>query len=138
MVRISSISPEGEGIDTGIVRYTTPERDGFMFIGWTGKSDIGSGSTYYPSDATINYNSIPEDGLDLFAAWTEGLYVVDYQGNGGTSTDGDSLTKHAAGKEGTLGVEANPFARSGNTFVGWNTKADGSGLSVSAGIILAR
>ena len=131
-VRISSASPEEEDIDTGIVRYTAPERDGFMFIGWTEENEVGSGGTYYPSDATLNYNSVPEDGLDLFAAWTEGLYLIGYQGNGGTSPNGGIYAKHGTGKEGTIRIDANPFTRSGYTFIGWNTKADGSGLSVPA------
>ena len=52
-----------------------------------------------------------------------------YDGNGNTSghTDG------TAGRPGDVKIAANGFARTGHTFTGWNTRADGSGTAYKAG-----
>lgn len=52
-----------------------------------------------------------------------------YDGNGNTSGHVDGVT----GRPGDVKVAANGFARTGHTFTGWNTRADGSGTAYKAG-----
>ena len=51
-------------------------------------------------------------------------YTVTYHANGGSGKTTDN-TAYAAGAKAT--VQTNGFTRSGYTFTGWNTKADGTG-----------
>lgn len=66
--------------------------------------------------------------MTLYAKWQGISYKVKFNGNG--STSGSMKTKtmtYGSGKK----LTANAFKKKGNTFTGWNTKADGSGKSYS-------
>ena len=52
-------------------------------------------------------------------------YTVTFDANGGNGTMSDQSTNI----DPELILEANHFTRDGDSFVGWNTKADGSGIS---------
>lgn len=58
-------------------------------------------------------------------------YTVTYDANGGSGTMTDKKSPYAYGAAAT--VLTNGFTRSGYTFTGWNTKADGKGTSCKAG-----
>lgn len=57
-------------------------------------------------------------------------YTVTYDANGGSGTMTDQNSPYAYGAEAT--VLTNGFTRSGYTFTGWNTQADGKGTSYKA------
>ena len=52
-------------------------------------------------------------------------YNISYHANGGTGTTGSSSHTYDTAKK----LTTNGFARKGYTFIGWNTKADGTGTS---------
>ena len=98
------------------------------------------------SDVTYNFNSnytfICIDGgasgtsiTSLSIEWTKDstptTYTVTYDANEGTGTMTDSNSPYASGA--TVTVLANSFTRSGYTFSGWNTRADGEGTAYAAG-----
>ena len=58
-------------------------------------------------------------------------YTVTYDANGGSGTMTDQNSPYAYGAVAT--VLTNGFTRSGYTFTGWNTQADGKGTSCKAG-----
>ena len=58
-------------------------------------------------------------------------YTVTYDANGGSGTMTDKNSPYAYGATAT--VLTNGFTRSGYTFTGWNTQADGKGTSCKAG-----
>ena len=58
-------------------------------------------------------------------------YTVTYDANGGSGTMTDQNSPYAYGAAAT--VLTNGFTRSGYTFTGWNTQADGKGTSCKAG-----
>ena len=96
----------------------TPDGQGL----WTSASAIGSNSK-----ATF-YNIINK-GYGAGIAYTEetnNTYTIKFNGNGATSGSTASMSM-------TYGVAknltANGFSKTGNAFIGWNTKANGTGTS---------
>ena len=98
-------------------------RTGYIFKGWNEKPD-GSGTdwtSYIGKPWTWTYTK----NVTLYAQWTPKTYTVTYNANGGNGTnvvdnatfDKDYITRN------------NAFTRTGYTFAGWNTKADGKGES---------
>ena len=101
-----------------------------VFLGWNTKDD-GTGTTYYPN-GTIKVTG----NMDLYARWgrrsstvtvtyhsnfdTDQTYVTDAEVNNARITVADYTT---------LGLPA----RTGYTFAGWNTEADGTGRTFAAG-----
>ena len=96
-------------------------RTGHTFAGWNTKAD-GTG-TAYQAGADVAY---PAEGrtLTLYAQWRPITYKVRFDGNGATSGMMSDLTATYDEKK-TL--PANRYAKSGETFAGWNTKADRRG-----------
>ena len=108
-------------------------KTGYTFSGWNTAAN-GSGTSYSPS-ATF---SMPSSNVILYAQWTPvapTTYTVTYNGNTNTSgtspTDGSS--PYTAGSSVTvLGNTGSPvLSKTGYTFSGWNTAANGSGTSYS-------
>jgi uncharacterized repeat protein (TIGR02543 family) len=101
------------------------KRTGYTFAGWNTKAD-GSGTTYKNKASVQNLTSTDGKTVKLYAQWTVNTYKIKYDGNGATSGTMSSSTK-TYGK--TSALKANAFTRTGYTFAGWNTKADGSGTA---------
>ena len=106
--------------NTGNLRRTD-----FAFSGWNTVED-GSGD-FYVGGAELLFSRSSR----LFAVWTQNAtYHVTYDGNGSTSgtvpTDANAYEQGA-----TVTVKGNTgtLARSGYTFTGWNSAANGSGAS---------
>ena len=92
---------------------------GHAFVGWNTAPD-GSGTSYSVGQSiTITAN------LTLYAIWIA-VYTVAFNANGGEGTMA-SITGT------TATVPSNAFSRSKHRFDRWNTKADGSGTSYTAG-----
>ena len=101
-------------------------KTGYTFNGWNTKSD-GTG-THYGSGATVT-GGLSE--ITLYAEWT---YTITYNGNSATSGSAPAAQSgKLAGKDVTLETNSGSLARTGYTFGGWNTKADGSGTHYAAG-----
>ncbi|MBR3871270.1 MAG: InlB B-repeat-containing protein [Paludibacteraceae bacterium] len=109
--------------ETKSLFYNTFEREGSIFVGWNTKAD-GSGDNY--SDGQ---NIQPTEDLTLYAQWEKIQYfIISFDANGGAGSMSTSMT---FGKGETKTLTANAFTRTGYTFTGWNTKADGTGTSYS-------
>lgn len=98
-------------------------RVGYTFSGWNTVSD-GSGSGY-SAGSTF---TMPASDMTLYAVWSINSYSVSYDGNGNTSGSAPSSNTYQYGTTVTAKT-AGSLARTGYTFDGWNTKADGSGTS---------
>ena len=59
-------------------------------------------------------------------AYTSGAYTVKFRANGATS---GKMSAQTIVRDKSKRLKANKFVRKGYTFVGWNTKADGSGTA---------
>ena len=114
-------------------------RSGYDFVGWNTAAD-GSG-TNYPNASSYNFSA----DLTLYAIWSPSSaqvatptpsataspsssatltpHTVFYLSNGGTGTMNNQTSSVASN------LSTNLFSRSGYTFAGWNTSADGSGTT---------
>ena len=100
---------------------TEPARTGYTFQGWSTEESSG---TTYQADSIIPAN---ENVLTLYTIWTAN--TVEFHANGG---DG-SISNQAFTYDVSQTLTANTFTRTGYTFAGWNTAADGSGTAYSDG-----
>ena len=124
----------GESKNISTNSYTTSN---YTFVGWNTKPD-GSGTTFKENDpyksSSFGLTDDPTLGepgvvVDLYAMW-EPFYTLHFDSNykpdatGTTGTMADQ-TPLAYGK--TQPLSDNQFAATNYKFVGWNTKADGTG-----------
>ena len=107
----------------GVYSSLTPNaftRAGYTFDSWNTEPD-GTG-TSYPDKRTVR-NLVTEGTITLYAQWTRNTYTILFAANGGTGT----ATSQKATYNMPIALTANAFTRTGYTFNGWNTEADGSG-----------
>ncbi|MDO4564628.1 MAG: InlB B-repeat-containing protein, partial [Clostridia bacterium] len=101
------------------------------FVGWN-TSSSAQGTWYYPGDTT----DVPED-MTLYAIWACRVDIT-YSGNvqtGDTAFNIPSVQITGEGLTFTVLPTGNPMPSTymGAEFLGWNTKANGSGTSYAAG-----
>jgi len=96
---------------------SSPTKTGYTFAGW------------YESDGVTQFfgnTEVPSSGITVYAKWlpnTDTVYMVSYDGNGGTSIG----TQYVIAPAATVGALPTPPTRLFYVFAGWNTKANGSG-----------
>lgn len=99
-------------------------RPGYTFTGWA--RDRRTDPSLQPGD---RYTLTPGT-TTLWAQWKADPAHLIYNANTGST----SQTRRTDGVvDQTLTVIANPFTRTGYTFTGWNTQADGRGRAYTAG-----
>ena len=105
-------------------------KTGFTFAGWNTAAN-GTGTSYSPTTTfTINANAT------LYAQWLSDApttYTVTYFGNTNTSGTApvDGSSPYNAGSTVTVLGNSGSLAKTGFTFAGWNTAANGTGTSYS-------
>ena len=99
------------------------EKTGYVFDGWNTRSD-SIGTDYTDKQSVKNLTSINGGTVTLYAKWKPITYTIVFNGNGATdgSTASMSMTYDVA-----KNLTANGFTRTSYKFIGWNTKADGTG-----------
>ena len=102
-----------------------PTRYDYDFSGYYVNNDATGKQFYYSSGSPVNLWRTDSDAT-LYAKWTLANYFVHYEGNGATegSMSNSTFTRKTADT-----LRSNYFSRTGYTFAGWNTAADGSGTS---------
>lgn len=108
---------------------TTPTREGYAFLGWS----------YYNPTNLVDFLSGDIFDIDpetpiiyLSAVWAKGTYSVMYDANGGEGAPNGQATKTIDGEE-VVTLRTEIPTRTGFTFIGWNTRADGLGMSYEPG-----
>lgn len=113
------------------VSYTLTKNEfakkGYSFNGWNTKAD-GSGTSYKEGATVKNLSSKEGTTVKLYAQWKPKMYNIVFDGNGATSGSMEGLTKLAYDSQYTL--PANAFKKTNYLFIGWNTKADGTGTAL--------
>ena len=99
-------------------------RPGYTFTGWA--RDRRTNPSLQPGGR----HTLTPGTTTLWAQWKADPAHLIYNSNSGST----SQTRRTDGVvDQTLTVIANPFTRSGYTFTGWNTQADGRGRAYAAG-----
>ena len=104
---------------------TLPTKDGYTFNGyWTGTTTRST--QYYKADGSSAMNWDKAQTTTLNALWIANTYTVHFDGNGYTS---GSMDDQLFTYDVSQNLNNNEFKKTGHTFAGWNTKADGTGTS---------
>ena len=93
-------------------------REGYTFGGWYDNEDF-SGEKIEEISATDTGDK------KYWAKWTANSYTVGFNANGGDGT----MTNQSFTYDVVQALSANAFTRTGYTFTGWNTTAEGTGTS---------
>jgi uncharacterized repeat protein (TIGR02543 family) len=96
---------------------------GYTFSGWNTLAN--GGGTAYADGAVYGFGA----SVTLYAQWTINVYAVTFIANGGTG----SMTNESSSTSEAL--SGNGFTRTGYTFSGWNTAANGSGTAYADGAV---
>lgn len=119
-----SMSPQIDG--SGATLNLTANaftRSGYTFSGWN--TDANGTGTAYADQAPFAFTS----NVILRAQWTANTNTVVFDANGGSgSMSNQSITSGTA-----TTLTSNAFSRTGYSFTGWNTAANGSGTSYTNG-----
>ncbi len=102
-------------------------KTGSTFTGWNTAAD-GSGMAYA---AGATYSS--DSAVTLYAKWTLNTFPVTYNANGATGGTVPAPQSKTYGVDLTLATNSGSLVKTGSTFAGWNTAADGSGMAYAAG-----
>ena len=99
---------------TANTALTAVAATGYTFTGWYTDSKVSS-----ELESTVN----PTGATTYYAYYKANQYTVKFNANGGTGTMSDQSYAYGVSQA----LTANTFTRTGYTFAGWNTKADGTG-----------
>jgi len=95
-------------------------RTGYTFAGWATSS---SGAKAYSDGQSVSTLTTANGGtVNLYAVWTAITYSVRYNANGGSGTMSNSSHTYGTSKA----LSANTFTRTGYSFAGWATDANGA------------
>ncbi|MGL4589433.1 MAG: InlB B-repeat-containing protein [Mycoplasmatales bacterium] len=103
--------------DKFVVKPKDPIRIGYTFVDWNTKQD-GTGKTW-----SFTTDKMPSGALTLYAQWEIASFELNFNLNGGTSV---GIAKQTVIFN-ELATEVEVPTRNHYTFIGWNTKIDGSG-----------
>ncbi len=106
-------------------------KTGYVFASWNTQAD-GTGTSYLQGQVY----TIATSNVTLYARWTpngSGGYTVTYDGNGATGNVPVDSGSYVQTQKVTLPAGAGGLTYDGYTFVGWQTKADGSGVAYAPG-----
>ncbi len=94
-------------------------RTGYAYQGW---ATTAAGSKVYSDKQTVSNLTAAANGtINLYAVWKANTYAVKFNANGGTGTMANESFTYDAAKA----LTANAFTRTGYTYQGWATSADG-------------
>ncbi|MBO5280596.1 MAG: InlB B-repeat-containing protein [Clostridia bacterium] len=93
----------------------TPTRTGYTFDGWYLGKTSGMKVTSSTNIATVGDHT-------LYARWTANTYTINFNANGGSGAPASQTKTHDV----ALTLSATKPTRTGYTFQGWATSADGS------------
>ena len=104
-------------------------KTGYTFTGWNTKPD-GTGTAYSDGQNVKNLTTADGDMITLYAQWRANNYTIKYDGN---AADSGSMSDQPMAFDVAANLTNNAYTRTGYTFTGWNTHADGSGTSYTNG-----
>ena len=103
----------------------------YDFVGWNTKAD-GTGDSYTNGQIVHNLTATNEETITLYARWGK-RFTITFDGNG--ADEGSTMAQQAVFLGMNMALNTNTFTKSGYTFAGWNTQADGNGTFYADGSI---
>ena len=124
----------GDYIPTSSVPTIT--RTGYTFNDWLVKDVDNNGDGKWDSVYDYDEGAYPMGAsFVIYSDWTEHKYNIAFNANGGSgSTAGINNVLYSADTK----LTANAFSKTGYTFTGWNTKANGSGTPYADGATVSK
>ena len=117
-----SISPQPARFGNNItVSNFAPTRAGYTFAGWNTEA-LGAGTSYAGGSGL----TMPASNVTLYAQWTPNNYTLNYDANGGGGAPAAQNGLHAGD---AVTLSATTPTQTGFRFNGWNTRADGTGVT---------
>lgn len=101
------------------ITLPSPVREGYSFVGWF--TDLTGGTQ-------VASPYVPVSPITLFARWSANSYSISYLGNGNTGGTVPSTGTFTTGGSPYVIESPGSLVRTGFSFNGWNTAADGSGV----------
>ncbi len=102
------------------LKANTFAKENYNFAGWA-KTNT---ATYrdYSDKQSVKFS---EPTVTLYAVWKPNP-VITFNGNGGTTSGGETTTTQSMPYGVSTALNENPFTKSGSTFLGWNKSASGT------------
>ncbi|WP_195538720.1 InlB B-repeat-containing protein [Eubacterium maltosivorans] len=100
-------------------------KTGYTFTSWNTQAD-GGGTVYTDAQNVVNLTAAEGETVTLFAQWRANNYLVTFEGN---TADGGSTADQAMTYDQAVNLTVNGYTKTGYTFTGWNTQADGGGTT---------
>lgn len=131
-VGTSSVTIKYGTEDYNNVSWNTPIRTGYKFLGWYSAA-AGGNMVYDAAGACINEGTywsgnicVYDGDYTVYAHWEPSTYTVHFEGNGATAGNmNDMICTYDV----DYTLTPNAYSRTGYTFTGWNTAANGTGTA---------
>lgn len=101
----------------GGTNLATASRTGYTFDGWYTQKSGGTKAT--------GTETMPDSDVTYYAHWKPNTYTISFNANSGAGTMANQTLTY----DKDTALKTNTFTKDGYAFVGWNTKADGTGTS---------
>ena len=102
------------------LKANTFAKENYGFAGWAKTSTATYGD--YNDKERVKFS---EPTVTLYAVWKPNP-VITFNGNGGTTNNGETTATQSMPYGVSTALNENPFTKTGSTFIGWNTSASGT------------
>lgn len=104
-------------------------KTGYTQLGWADSRTATTQQYSTLSGVSDGWIESKYPSNNIYAIWRPNTYNIAYNANGGTGTTATSSHTYDSAKA----LTSNGFIRTGYTFAGWNTQANGSGTAYTNG-----
>jgi uncharacterized repeat protein (TIGR02543 family) len=110
--------------NTATTKPSDPSKTGYTFSGWYSNSELTN---------QFDFNSKIVSNITLYAKWTALTYTIDYSANGAEAGSVPQSSIKTYGVDTNIAYNSGALAKSGYSFVGWNSSTDGTGTDYGVG-----
>ena len=104
----------------------TFSKTGYTFANWSLTED-GKGTSYQDKEEILNLTDENNAIIHMYAQWNANKYTVEFEKNS-TNVTGTMKNQEFTFDQAQK-LTKNAYAKTGYTFTGWNTQADGKGIT---------
>jgi|GEM_PF-1527863 len=112
-----------------VIPITEASKTGYVFLGWQ-NSSVKEGLIFQPNKIYPSFTSTSGKIIDLYAAFRPNKYKINYHGNG---ADNDRVITVNYTYDESYNYLKNQYIKDSYDFLSWNTKQDGTGISIEEG-----